>query len=83
MIKVYYETTFENFKAWSGGEDTLDALTSDEKEELEKIFEEEYPEGINETELNDLLRLERDWIASLLGYIDWEDLENHKEERGM
>ena len=74
-MKVYSEISLKDFEAWSGGEDTLDTLTDQEVSELESILEEEYPDGIDETELNDILRFERDWIAELLGFNDWEDLE--------
>ena len=80
-MKVYSEISLKDFEAWSGGEDTLDTLTDHEAAELEAILEEEYPDGIDETELNDILRFERDWIAELLGFNDWEDLEaDHSDE---
>lgn len=44
-----------------------------------------YPDGMSETELNDLLWFEDDTIAEWLGFEDWEALErlnNGEEEEG-
>lgn len=74
-MKITKEVSLENFEAWSGGEDTLNELTSSECEQLESQLEELYPDGIDETSLNDILWFERDWIADCLGYKNWEHLE--------
>ena len=49
-------------------------MTEDDCDTLESYFETEYPDGINLTELNDIMRFEDDLIAELLGYDDWESL---------
>lgn len=74
-MKIYCEINLENFEAWSGGADTLCTLTHEQCEQLETIIDEAYPDGISETGLNDLLWFERDWIAEMLGFSDWEALE--------
>ena len=75
-MKLYYEKSLVNFKGWSGAQDTLDELTFGELEQLENILN--YKDW-NETELNDLLRFEKDHIANWLGYLDWGALlEAHK-----
>lgn len=74
-MKITKEVSLENFEAWSGGKDTLNELTSSECEQLESILEDVHPDGMDETELNDILWFERDWIAECLGYKDWEHLE--------
>ena len=45
-MRIYTETSLENFGAWCGGRNTL---------ELETVLEELYPNGLSETELNDIL----------------------------
>jgi len=65
---VHYDLSLENFQAWSGGKDTLDALSHSDCEELEKHLDELYPEGMTDGELNDFLWFERNMIADLLGY---------------
>lgn len=78
-MKITKETSLENFEAWSGGADTLNELTAEECEQLEPIIEDLYPDGMDETQLNDLLWFERDTIAEWLGYHDWEHLERAHE----
>lgn len=83
-MKLYYETTFEDFaynRCWSGAKDTIDELTSDEVERLSCLFEEVFAEDTDECELNDFLWFERDTIAEWLGYYDFDDLiKKHKGE---
>ena len=74
-MKITKEVRLENFEAWSGGKDTLNELTSSECEQLESQLEELYPDGMDETQVNDILWFERDWIAECLGYKNWEHLE--------
>lgn len=74
-MKITKEVSLENFEAWSGGKDTLNELTRSECEQLESQLEELYPDGIDETSLNDILWFENDWIAECLGYRNWEHLE--------
>jgi len=74
-MKITKEVSLENFEAWSGGKDTLNELTSSECEQLESVIEELNPDGMDETQVNDILWFERDWIAECLGYRNWEHLE--------
>ena len=68
MIKITEEIDLINFKAWSGGKDTLDDLSSSDIEKLQDVIESAYPDGMTDTQLNDLLWFERDWIAEVLDY---------------
>ena len=68
MMKIICETSLENFDAWSGGRDTLDALSHEECETLETYIEDVFHEGCTDTELNDFLWFERETIAEWLGY---------------
>ena len=81
-MKIICETSIENFEAWSGGKDTLNTLI--EKglcDSLEHHIENDiFPDGCTDTQLNDFLWFENDFIAELLGYRNWEDLENDEEE---
>jgi hypothetical protein len=75
---VTSEIDLRNFEGWSGGESTLATLSYDQINTLQFILEDAYPEGIDETHLNDILRFETDWIAELLGFTDWECLERYE-----
>lgn len=67
-MKIYTEISLENFEAWSGAVSTLDRIKSEGKcDELEYVLEELYPDGMDETQLNDLLWFEEDWIFETLG----------------
>lgn len=60
--------------AWSGAADTLDLLTLDEIEQILYMLEDCFPDGMDETDLNDFLWFETDTIAEWLGYSDFEEL---------
>lgn len=82
---MYYkvESSLENFEAWSGGKDTLDVLIEKgDCDKVEAIIDSLYAYGVipTETEINDLLWFERDWIAQELGYADWDAYEYGEEE---
>jgi hypothetical protein len=67
-MKTYNDNTkLTNFKFWSGAEDNASRLTYTELEELDSLLEELYPEGIEETGLNDLMWFEFDTVCELLG----------------
>lgn len=67
-MKIISETSIEDFKAWSGAKDTLNRVIAEDKcEELESMLEEMYPDGMTDTELNDLLWFEPDTIYEWLG----------------
>lgn len=73
-MKITKEISLYDFEAWSGAKDTLGELTISECEQLEAILEDIHPDGMDETQLNDILWFENDWIAKCLGYRNWEHL---------
>ena len=67
-MKITKEISLEEFEGWSGAEKTLDKIISDGKAKaLEFILEDLYPEGMDETQLNDLLRFESEWCFEAVG----------------
>ena len=67
-MKITSEMSLKNFKAWSGAKDTLNKLIElDKCDELEFILDDLYPDGLTETELNDILWFEDEWIYETLG----------------
>lgn len=77
-MKIYTEQSLRNFEGWNGAIDTLENLTEEQLDIIEEMLEDTYPEGMSETEINDLFWFETDYIAELLGYLDWEDLIKNK-----
>ena len=67
-----------DFDFWSGAKDTVDYLTSDELDTIEDILEDAYPDGMTETQVNDLFWFDTDVIAEWLGYEDFESLINER-----
>ena len=68
-MRVYNENlTLRNFDAWSGAVDTKETIISAGKDkDFDYLIEELYPDGITDTQLNDLLWFEEDWIFEVLG----------------
>ena len=61
-------STLATFKPWSGAVDTWEKIEDAGKiDELDALLEEIYPEGLGETELNDLLWFEPEWVLEALG----------------
>lgn len=80
-MKIYSEISLEEFEGWSGAEKTLDKIISEGKAEtLEFILEDIYPEGMDESELNDLLRFEPDWCFEVVGIRTESEVESELEE---
>ena len=66
LIKT--ETNLRNFKAWSRAIETKKIiLDAGLEEEFEMLIDELYPKGLTDTELNDLLWFDSDWILENLG----------------
>ena len=67
-MKITSEMSLKNFKAWSGAKDTLNKLIElDKCDDLEFMLEDLYPDGLTETQLNDILWFEDEWIYETLG----------------
>ena len=67
-MKVYSETTLLSFETWSGATETKNRIIAEGKgEEFDQLIEELYPDGIDETLLNDILWFETEWVYESLG----------------
>ena len=75
-MKITSEMSLRNFEAWSGAKDTLNKLIElDKCDELEAVLEDIYPEGMTETQLNDILWFDDEWIYETLGIEEDEEEE--------
>lgn len=80
-MKIYKETSLRDFEFWSGAKYTAEVLTDDQLDRIESYFEETAPEdGYSDTDINDIFWFERDWIAEMLGFDNWEALEQSNSE---
>ena len=77
-MKIVSETTLKSFKAWAGAVDTQKKIISaDKADEFDSMIEELYPDGLTDTQLNDILWFEEEWIYETLGIpTDDEELDN-------
>ena len=66
-MKITKELNLTEFDGWSGGADTLKELTIEEMDILQDTIEEMYHEGLSETQLNDILWFEDEWIEEIIG----------------
>lgn len=81
-MKIYKEESLANFEFWSGAEDTAQRIWEEKGREgfdqLEAILEDAYPDGIDATELNDLLWFDAETVYEWLGIGDEEDEEEEE-----
>ena len=79
-MKYYVEESLRNFQFWSGARENAAELTMEQLDELESILEDIYPDGMSDTEINDLMWFEFDLIKEWLGIDDDEEEEEDDEE---
>ena len=80
-MTITYELDLNSFQAWSGAKDTLDRIQREGKcAELENILEELHPDGMTETELNDLLWFDSESVYEWLGIRSEEQIEKEIKE---
>ena len=83
-MKVYKEVDLSRFDFWSGAKETAkridEKLGEDGWRQLEAILEDAYPDGIDETQLNDLLWFEPETVYEWLGIEDGDEEEEKDEE---
>ena len=80
-MTITYELDLNSFQAWSGAKDTLDRIQREGKcAELENVLEELYPDGMTETELNDLLWFDSESVYEWLGIRSEEQIEKEIKE---
>lgn len=68
-MKVINENlSISDFEAWSGAKDTQQTIIDNNKEKaFDSLIEDLYPDGLTDTQLNDLLWHDSDWCLEQLG----------------
>lgn len=65
---VYKDISLRDFEPWSGAVDTYNRIYNEGKlDKLEAVLEDLYPDGVDETTINDLLWFEEDTVFEWLG----------------
>lgn len=78
-MKIYAEKNLRNFEFWSGAIEHANLLTCEQLDEVEQILEDTYPDGMDETELNDLFWFDFDTVCEWLG-TSYEELTGKDED---
>ena len=80
-MTITYELDLNSFQAWSGAVDTLERIQREGKcAELENVLEDIYPDGMTETQLNDLLWFDSESVYEWRGIRSEEQIEKEIEE---
>lgn len=80
-MTITYELDLKNFEAWSGAKDTLERIINEGKcGLLEQFLDDTFPDGMTETELNDLLWFESETVYEWLGIRSNEQIREEIEE---
>lgn len=84
-MKVYSRISLKNFEPWGGAESVFCRLSLEEIEILEEIFEDCYPDGIEDTTLNYIFKFDTEWVFELIGIFTdddetWEDKQKKEDE---
>lgn len=68
MKIIINNLSITDFEAWSGAKYTKQSIIDNDKENhFDNMIEELYPDGLTDTELNDLLWHDSDWVLEQLG----------------
>lgn len=79
-MKVYSEIGIRQHEAWSGAKETKQRILDEGKEDnFDALIEELYPDGISETQLNDILWFEEEWLFESLGISNDEEDDDEEE----
>lgn len=79
-MKIYSDISLENFDYWSGAVYTAKRISEADKwDELEAILEDLYPDGMTDTQLNDLLWMDSETVYEWLGISEEDDEEDEEE----
>lgn len=74
-MKIYKEESLRNFEFWSGAKENAKEFTDEQIDQIEAILEDMYPEGMDETEINDLFWFEPETLHEWLGIEEEEEEE--------
>ena len=80
-MRITYDLDLNRFEAWSGAKETLERIQREGKcGLLEQILDDIHPDGMTETELNDLLWFEPETVYEWLGIRSESQIEKEIEE---
>ena len=69
-MEVYKEMNLRDFEFWSGAKSNAETLTDEQLDMVESILEDAFPDGLDETQINDIFWFDFDTISEWLGIED-------------
>ena len=69
-MKAYKEMNLRDFEFWSGAKSNAETLTDEQLDMVESILEDAFPDGMDETQINDIFWFDFDTICEWLGIED-------------
>lgn len=66
-MTIKTEQSLRNFEFWSGAKANAEMMTAEELDSVENELEAMYPEGMTDTEINDLFWFDFDYVCELIG----------------
>ena len=72
-MKVTTEQSLSNFNFWSGAKDNASELTDSQLDTIESILEDIYPDGMDETSVNDLFWFDFETVKEWIGITEEEE----------
>ena len=69
-MKAYKEMNLRDFEFWSGAKSNAETLTDEQLDMVESILEDAFPDGMDETQINDIFWFDFDTIREWLGIED-------------
>ena len=66
-MTIKTEQSLRNFEFWSGAKANAEMMTAEELDSVENALEELDPEGMTDTEINDLFWFDFDYVCELIG----------------
>ena len=69
-MKIITEQPLRDFQFWSGAKDNAKELTYEQWDELESMLDDIYPDGLTDTQLNDIMWFSYDEVREWLNISD-------------
>lgn len=66
-MKIISDISLKDFGFWSGARDCADQLTDEQFDQVEAVLEDMYPDGMTDTQLNDIFWFESDSVYEWAG----------------
>ena len=68
-MRVYADMSLASFQFWAGAKNNADRLTYEELEQVDYMLDDIYPNGVEDTFINDLFWFDFNIVCEWLGYV--------------